>query len=175
MKEKLNELLKIGALAELHLLSNSEGKFYCGRIVGVDNKHFAYLSFSPYGEYDGYHIITISDISEIAVETKYLKDLEIVIGENRIEPVVFNTDRIVIEMLNLSSSQKKIVSFFADNADEWENGFISEIKEDVIQLDMVDESGESNGKKLLCIEDILALEYDSRRVRKVEKLYFSKH
>ena len=175
MKEKLNELLNSGVLAELHLLSNSEGKFYCGRIVGVDDEHFAYLSYGPYGDYDGYHIITIADISEIAVDTKYLNGLEIVIGENKIEPVIFKTDKIVSEMLNLSLEQKKIVSFFADNADDWENGFITEINEDVIKLDMVDEFGESDGKKTVIIEDIMALDFDTRQVRKVEKLYFSKH
>ena len=171
MKEKLNELIKSCELAELHLYQNAEGKFSCGIIIACDEKYFAFQSYGPYGDYDGYQVNEIRDAIEIVTDTKYLKALEILIGDNRREPIKVESDNLIKEFLRLSIENEKLVLLDITNHDDMQYAFVTAVNDNSVQLRIINEYGVPDGSATVFINDIFQIEYDSRNTRKIEKLY----
>ena len=174
MKNKIDELIKSGNLAEIYFYSGNEGSFCCGRIMAVDDRFFAFQSFDPYGRYDGYDVREISDIYEIAVDTKYLKALDIFIGESKPEPLCIQSDCIVKEILALSYKNKEAVTLDVDNTEELQIGIVTDIYETRIEINLFNEYGEPDGVASINMDDILSVRYNSLDERKIEKLVLAK-
>lgn len=174
MKNKIDELLKSGALAELHFYTNSDGKFSCGMVIACDDKSIAFQSYGPYGDYDGYHVEDLRDIIEIATDTKYLETLDVLIGDNRHEPVQMKFENLIRDFLLLSIEENKSVLLDINNSDGMQYAFVSSLSDNAAQVKLLTEYGEIDGSATIDLNDIFALEYDSRNTRKIEKLVLAK-
>ena len=174
MKEKIDELLKSGALAELHFYTNSDGKFSCGIVIACDDKSIAFQSYGPYGDYDGYHIEDLRDIIEIATDTTYLEALDIIIGDNRREPIRMESENVIRDFLLLSIEENKPVLLDINQSDGMKYAFVSSLSDSAVQVKPLTEYGEIDGSATINLNDIFALEYDSRDTRKIEKLFLAK-
>ncbi len=170
MRKLLNQLINTKQLVEIHFYSSSSNCFSCGIIVALDNDFFAFLSFDPYGRYDGFDIRKLSDLCRITTDSKYLKSLELLIEEDPPAFLEINGESIINNCINNSLKSKRIISLQTDDSDALMMGYVSLINGLDIKLHVVDEYGYDDGDCIFNINSISSISYDSLDERKVEKL-----
>ena len=153
MQKLLNEISNEEIVA---LYFGNGDKFFCGKILAVNEDFVVLRSYTPYGVYDGYIVKRINELRRIEQNSKYLK-LEIIVSGN-----------CLMSMLCHSVSSGQIVSIELEECDELIIGYVTKIEDNIISIKQYNEYGEYDGVSFIYLEDIISLYIDSENERKVE-------
>ena len=174
MKKILNQVQQTKALCALFTDEADIDKFQVVKISCFNRDYIFAVSYDQYGKIDGYECISLKKLIKIETNSKYLQALSILNEHNnshtaKIEFTSLN------EMLDYAKCQNKICEIELCNSGLQDVvGFISEITEENLTVQSVDEYGEQDGEATLFLSDITALSFGSKDTEKIEILYRAK-
>ncbi len=170
----LKQYLQDSSLIEMYFYSGENNKFCCGKVVSLDEYYFTFVSFDPYGRYDGYFVRRINDLCRINANSKYINSLINLIDNDFVEHIKFDSyNEIIPRILHLSIDNGKAVSIEIADSDSLIIGIVSSVEDEKICINNLNEYGEPDGISIVFLEDIISVSYDSLDERKIERLYNS--
>ncbi len=156
----------------MYFYSGENDKFCCGKVVSLDDYYFTFVSFDPYGRYDGYFVRRINDLCRINANSKYINSIIALIDNEFVEHIKFDVYEATIpQVLRLSIDNKKAVSIEITDSDSLIIGIVSSVEDNKICINTLNEYGEPDGVSTVYLEDIISVSYDSLDERKIERLY----
>lgn len=169
MQKLLNEISNEEIVA---LYFGNGDKFFCGKILAVNEDFVVLRSYTPYGVYDGYIVKRINELRRIEQNSKYLKSLSDMVKckhtDSELEIIV--SGNCLMSMLCHSVSSGQIVSIELEECDELIIGYVTKIEDNIISIKQYNEYGEYDGVSFIYLEDIISLYIDSENERKVEAI-----
>ena len=84
------------------------------------------------------------------------------------------SENVIRDFLALAIEENKPVLLDINKTDELQYAFVSSLSDSAVQVKPLTEYGETDGSATINLNDIFALEYDSRNTRKIEKLFSAK-
>lgn len=174
MLNTLKALLKNQNLCEIYTNVEQTNKFSVGYVVAVDERNCLLLAVDFYGQYDGLSCFLIDKIFQIQTCTQYLQAIEkLVKHRNIITSKNHRTDTILLDILTDISENKRICEIeLCDSNLADATGYVKnvDVKENKIELLLVDEFGHNDGETIIDMQMISHISYDSTDTIRLEIL-----
>ncbi len=167
MQKLLNEISNEEIVA---LYFGNGDKFFCGKILAVNEDFVVLRSYTPYGVYDGYIVKRINELRRIEQNSKYLKSLSDMVKckhtDSELEIII--SGNCLMSMLCHSVSSGQIISIELEECDELIIGYVTKIEDNILSIKQYNEYGDCDGTSFLCSDDIVSLYIDGENERKIE-------
>lgn len=158
----LEELYKRQILAEIYIWSNSNaGEIIteAGYIQAWDEDYVLIKKYDGTGCYEGMHIVSVSDLHQIVLETAYLENLSFYIkSSERVHDIssITGKSEALLKKTLLYLQKKKEVAFIQGLYDEFPllAGIIQNVGKNILQLKQYDPFGIENGFIYIEIDSI---------------------
>lgn len=169
----LKELRKTQEFAEFY--TNGETDiFEVGNIVALNDKIFAFRSFSSNGDQTGIVAYSVDDIFQVQTKTRYLEKINKLQCNNDFSNISIEIDEknIMSSLLNIAMKGRKIISAkLLENSDYNFTGFVEAIDGGECKFRLVDEYGFEDGFGYAKINNITELAYMTEKERRYYKLW----
>ena len=143
---------------------NDTTKFSFGFVCGISDNHILIASINPFGYSDGYLIKPYKNIYRIESSDKYgqkLYQLYLLHHQHHC-PFHLTTDNLVFDLAYFAQENHKVVSIeLLESEDDDIQGFISEIKDNIITVEQLDDYGKKDGISVISFNDITSISCDS--------------
>lgn len=149
-------------------------KFAAGFALQLSNSHLLLGDIDPYGRYDGFSVWALDSIYMLEVDTLYHQKLSLLyqLQSSERHEVVFDSDDLLAELLNMARNQKHIVTIELCDSDlDDVQGFVASVREDVVSIHMVTRFGAPNGTCYLKKSDITHIRCHSSEEAAMKLLY----
>lgn len=149
-------------------------RFKFGRLLCVDDTHFALAAISPNGDYDGIIVDEIEDVFRVDACGRYhdkMAKLEQICWD-KIEFPDFTQDEIIQSLLRFAQNARRPISFELNNSGVKDvSGFVDGISDRVCKIHSIDEYGYSDGHSYIDMDSITQIEFDSEDEQRIARLY----
>ena len=173
MINSLKNLSKTQEFAEIYTDSETD-VFEVGKIVALNNKIFAFRSFSMNGDQIGIVAYSVDDVFKIRTKTKYIEKIKKLCSEKDYSDIDKEIDEnnIIESLLKIALNKKEIISGkLKGNNDFNFTGFIESIDCDELKCVIIDEYGYEDGFCYAKISDITELAYMTEEERRCFRLW----
>ncbi|MDR2391563.1 MAG: hypothetical protein LBE84_07800 [Planctomycetota bacterium] len=158
-------------------------RFAVGFVEAVSENDYTLQQVDPDGNPDGVDVGAIDDIVEIRRETRYVRQIALMMDKESNDDVRPaggwngnpNPESCLEEALRRSLQEKLVVNvLLATGEDELRfHGIVREISETHVRLDVLTDDGEPDGASAIRLDDIAGLQMNSRDEWKVA--LFNRH
>lgn len=161
-------------------------RFAVGFVAAVSDSDYSLQQIDPDGNPDGIDIGSIDDIIEIRKESRYARQIALLMEKEEAEKAEKSEQRdwwnsspspesCLDEVLKRSIAEKLVVNvLLATGEDELRfYGIVREITDSHARIDVLTDDGEPDGTSVVRIEDIAGLQVNTRDERKVT--LFNRH
>lgn len=155
----------------ISIYSNKENTnvFYAGRLIAFDDKYVLIQSLNPAGKDDGLLCLNKENVYRIDYDGEYEKHLKEVSKFEKYDLSV--NGNILLCLIQYSQEKKYMVEFeIYNNEDSYNTGYIKEINNDFVVIQVVNEEGLIDGESNILIDSISLLGSNCISCRKIEKL-----
>lgn len=160
----LIDKLSTDKTAAIYTNSEDTDLFLVGKILAVTDELTAISMVSPYGRYDGIRVLRSELIFEIEEESEYLKMLQLLYSDasSSADSNIFTSDSPYLDLLRHALKEQKIISVELLESGSYNAiGFVKEIDDDVVTIQVVDSYGREDGIVHFSVNDITELQYNS--------------
>ena len=154
----------IGHLVELYQTVDID-TFCVGRIKYFDNDILVLECFNSCGGYDGYFVTKISKIAKVSFNTKYLHKMSLLIEKCKDINI-----KSIEDVINLAFNNNRVVAGLIKRHHYMYNFRFSDINDDLLTIEYIDNYGELYKKETINRNDIYNIEIDDRYLCSLEKL-----
>lgn len=159
------------------------GETIVGHVKEVTSRRIIINEIDDYGMPIGSTTFNMDALIDIVIEDKTLKCLEILQGKNKLltrkecTTVWGNGYEIKDYIYSWKNDRKPITLFVEDNESDDTNviGFVDEMDEKSVLIEMIDREGELDGKILLPLETITGIRWGSQEDNARWILYQNRH
>lgn len=177
MKALLSDIKKEKQICAIYRLSCDPNQFSVGYILKVGEDSILMQAISPYGEYDGYIYRLIDDIASVEIDTEYLQEIKILSDYNNltVNDLDISEDKIFSDLIGYIKREQLIctISLFNDN-ERCLRGLINGITDNLLKVEVVDEHGYKSGYAFADVDEISAINLQSKDENKWQILYRQK-
>lgn len=169
----LKELRETQELAEFYTNGETE-IFEVGNIVALNDKIFAFRSFSSNGDQTGIVAYSVEDIFQVLTNTKYIEKIKKLCTDNSYSDISNEIDEsnIMLSILNIALNRKEVISVkLMGNNDYNFIGFVESIDDNEFKIKLLDEYGYEDGFGYASIKDITELVYMTEKERRHFRLW----
>ena len=169
----LKDLIKTQELAEIYPNRETD-VFEVGNIVALNDKTFAFRSFSINGDQIGIVAYSVDNVFQVQTKTKYIEKIKKLCSEEVYSDIDKEIDEnnIMESLLKIALNKKEIISGkLKGNNDYNFIGFIESIDGDELKCVMIDEYGYEDGFFYAKISDITELAYMTEKERRYFRLW----
>ena len=161
MKNELLDAIKTGDFIEIYMDIEDMDTFGVAKILKVDDNYAIIAKVSPTGMYDGFHLIQIDDIYQINAGSKYVRNIEKLYAAKKQKHIKFDieNENLMLDILGFAQKNNFVVSveLFEDGDVQ---GFVKNIKGDILSISNLTNDGEPDGKSYVKFEDITSISCD---------------
>lgn len=178
--EIINRAKQHKKLVAIYTDKDETSTFSVGYVIDQIDEGLILHSIDTSGFDDGLMFMCLLDIYLIEIDTTYLRNLKIVSNEspkfNDFNSFILKRNKdenLIVDFLNKCLSDKKLVTmslFFGKEI----TGFINEISDDMIVLNIITSEGETNGIACFKIEEINRIYIDGIDQRRISILFGNK-
>lgn len=169
----LKELRKTQDFAEFYTNGETE-IFEVGNVVALNDRIFAFRSFSINGDQVGIVAYSVDNVSQVLTGTRYLDKIKKLCTDKPYSEIAKEIDEnnIIASLLNIAINSKEIVSVkLLENTDYNFIGFVESIDGNECKFRIVDEYGYEDGFGYANINDITELAYMTEKERRYFRLW----
>lgn len=169
----LKEFRKTQEFAEFYT-NGEKDIFEVGNIVALNDKIFAFRSFSMNGDQIGIVAYSVDDVFQVQTKTKYIEKIKKLCSKEAYLDIDKEIDEnnIMESLLKIALNKKEIVSCkLMENNDYNFIGFIESIDGDELKCEMIDEYGCEDGFCYAKISDITEISYMAEEERRYYRLW----
>lgn len=177
MKKILREFYQKGIFVSIYSKTGSPENFSYGKIISVDNRHYAMYMISPDGKFDGVKVDEIDNVLKMENSTLYDERMSLVmsISKKDFDTYKFDGESILKTLLLIAKVNKQIVSVELLNSGIYDAiGFVHEIKNNLCIIEQVDHYGMNDGKMYFDLNDITKIVCHSNDEQTLLNLYLSR-
>lgn len=174
MKTAFEHIINSNQLLAIRIDEYNPNKFIVGKPLGHDDDHILILMVDPYGEFDGFAILSKDKVISIEIHNEYLKCVELLSSDwlsiiNDL-PKIDNGDAI-LSLIEYSQTNKCVIAIEVreDRVDSVV-GYVDWISGDGLCLRKLNEYGDNDGKAYIAISDITAIFCNSKDEQKLLRL-----
>lgn len=157
----LKNLCKTRELSEYYV-NGETNTFDVGIAVSLNDREFAFQSYTKNGEWDGIIAFMAEDVFRVQTQSQYIETVKKLIGDICISQIANEIDEndIFGSLLRIALNRKEIVSIkLMDNTEIDFSGFVESIDEDDCKIRIIDEYGNYDGFGFVRISDITEMSY----------------
>lgn len=145
-------------------------KFFVGYILHADNDGILIAAISSRGEDDGFVAIKSEEVFRIEKNSKYINCIK-AITEVQAPVCKWMTGNIFGDLLQYAKQNHFVVSIqLLSRTSSTIDGFVKEIEDGVVTIEILDEYGNSDGETSIFLEDCLQLSCNGLDNRKLQRL-----
>lgn len=151
-----------------------------GIVEFISDEEILLKHYTKNGVYDGYAVIKASEVYRIDIDGIYEKKIQELstFHKKKHSKNLFGNKKISKEhflfgvLLKISKQKKWIVNFSIDETEEQDSivGMVSNIKNDLVEIQKLNQDGAADGKSIVSIYDIRKMYCDSEDERLLGKL-----
>lgn len=148
--------------------------FSVGVVASVDDEWCMISRVSPNGYFDGFCCRKIDTIIRISIEDNYIRNMDKLIKANGTQLLSLHVDietdflRTVLAWLK---GKSELCCIELHNFDDLAfYGYISQMEDNLLIVDCIDNDAQHNGKSIIKIDDISAVAFMSEDEEKFKKL-----
>ncbi len=173
MKNKIKEFKNTKNIVSIFDDYENTDKFSAGFIVDISDDHILLEHVSPYGLYDGFMVKEIKNVYRITYCGKYERKLDYLykVQKQSHSKIKSLSDSVLMNLLLHAQNNKLVTTVeLFDSELEDIQGYVSNISEELIVFDTVDDYGKIDGKSIIKINDITYLTCDSDKEMSIKLL-----
>lgn len=173
MLSVLKKLKKTQEIAEFYTDGETD-VFEVGNIVALNDKIFAYRSFSINGDQIGIVAYSVEDVFQVQTKTQYVEKIKKLRSDDDYSDIEKEIDEsnIFASLLEIALKRKEIISGkLIGNNDYNFIGFIESIDGDELKCKIIDEYGYDDGYCYAKISDITELAFMTEKERRYFRLW----
>jgi hypothetical protein len=158
-------------------------RFAVGYVAGVSESDYSLRQVDPDGHLDGLDIGSIDDIIEIRKESRYARQISLLMENQDAEKGKSapgwtgkpNPESCLEEVMRQAWKEKLVVNLLIATGDDELRfyGMVRELTETHARIDVLTDDGEPDGTSVIRLDDIAGLQVNTRDERKVA--LFSRH
>lgn len=162
-------MINEGKILSIYSDKKNTNVFYAGRLIAFDDKYILIHSLNSDGRDDGLLCLNKDYVYKIDYDGEYEKHLNEVSKFEKYD-LSFNGN-ILLCLLQYSKLKEYMVEFeIYNNEDSYNTGYIKELSNDWVSVQMVNEDGINDGETNILIDSISLLGSNSISCRKIENL-----
>ncbi|MDR3212051.1 MAG: hypothetical protein LBU79_09065 [Planctomycetota bacterium] len=158
-------------------------RFAVGYVVAVSPNDYSLQQIDPDGRADGLDIGSIDDIIEIRRESRYARQILLLMENQEIEAEGLdnsgawkgspNPESCLEDVLRLALADKMVVNILLTTGDDELRfyGLVREVTPTHIKIDVLTDDGEPDGTSAIRIDEIAGLQVNTRDERRVALLH----
>lgn len=157
----------------IYLASSNNAKFIYGRILCVNEEHFAIYTLAVNGQYDGILVRKTDDIIRVEMGGLYAKKMDKLCEGYCLNPEIYCLDEnnIADSLLLKAQKEKKMISLeISDSGYIDVVGYVENVHNGLCVVNRIDEYGVSDGKAFLEVKSITQITYESEAENIIQKL-----
>lgn len=174
MKKILCDFAKKGKFISVYKNFDDRTKFSFGKVIAVDQTHYALIETTPEGSYDGITVGTIDSIIRLEENGLYEKKMNSLLLKETFDDKVFDLDEknIVLSVLKKSQEEKIVLSIeLLDSSINDVSGVVQKIEGNICTLNIIDNYGFDDGIAYFKIDDITQISLDTEFEQTLQKLH----
>ena len=178
MVEKLKELMEQGKWIEYYNDPSDVDSFIFGRTLYVNDGEIVILEMADSGRYDGISWHPLDSIRYIQTSTRYCQKMQKLCLPETFPPELPALDEANLRDSLLAHAREcaKIVKLTIEGSDAWDVvGFITEYKDGLYNLRVVDSYGYEDGDAYVEADRITTIEFDSTAAKRDMRLWYTNY
>jgi pimeloyl-CoA synthetase len=179
-RDKFHEVLRRkqedGKLVCIFHGEDGSDKFDVGFVESLTASTVTLLAVSPRGDFDGRIVMNLEDLNRIETDDRYSKKIELL---NHYRESVFKPDDKVdisarqsapIDHLKKAQAENSVVCV-EDQSGNTVTGFVAEIGDDYVEIEMLSQNGDPDGRAVVHIGNMARMQVGSREQQVRSFLY----
>ena len=154
---------------------DSDNDFWFGTLVSYSEEALELKSYNLFGEFDGYLVVPIEDVSSVEYNDDYEDVMNYLISENNFLAHIPDSK---IDTLGGNWKYSALACFEGEpivvsvqESETEQLGFIKNVSLESIEMACIDKLGESIGSVLFMTDNVESICYYTRRTKKAGMLY----
>ncbi|MDR2980625.1 MAG: hypothetical protein LBV12_00075 [Puniceicoccales bacterium] len=174
-KNKLKALLTKGVFLAIYSNAQEPARFNVGFVLACNESEFIIHSLDENGVDDGLYVGKLDDIIKVELESSYLKKI-LFLKENfqggadnsEMKDVLNVTSG--LEVLVYACKERVIISVWLEYSEDAIMGFVQEVADGILILQLIDACGVMDEKIAVNIESVVAMQISAHAQRHLQKL-----
>ncbi len=154
--------------------SDKPSSFEVGRLIEMDEECLMMRTFAETGNADGFLVLRLEDIHRFETKSKYLKAMEKLINLQAEQEMLLPdlTGSCIDDAFQYAKEAHKIITVcLIDRSSPLITGFVKQLNDDTVALNVIDQYGEPDGEIVFYKDDCCLVSCMSAEENRLEKLY----